>query len=120
MLSKAYYEGRLDLKYKTGLSKIREEYVLQMIELEELKKCLAITAQMEATLAASFQTEKAIKASFDTLAKYREIALPYFKKQVTVDKDEIGKLKAMHEKNREAFKQMLAVRNEPIETQHGS
>lgn len=101
MLTRGFLTGRLDFKYKTQLSKTREEYILNVIEREDILAVKQARALFDALIASSPKTKpEAIGMAFDSFADYQEFALPYLSKNRSIDKKLESKetLKAIRER----------------------
>lgn len=113
LLTKGYYDGVLDFKYKTRFSRLREEYLLTVIEQEEIKKLFHLRATVDATLLAAIKTPEAMKQAFVAYDAYRELALPYLAKKDNIDDDKsLKQMKKIHEMNKQVFEAMRKSKSE--------
>lgn len=87
MLTRGFLTGRLDFKYKTPLSKAREDYILNAIEREDVAVVKQTRTLFDALIAASPKTKpEALNMAFESFSDYQEFALPYLSKNRSIDK----------------------------------
>lgn len=87
MLTRGFLTGRLDFKYKTPLSKAREDYILNVIEKEDFLAVKHARALFDALIASSPKTKPdALNMAFESFSDYQEFALPYLTKNRSIDK----------------------------------
>lgn len=123
LLTKGFLHGWLDFKAKTPLSKLRENYILNWIESEEIKEIAHLRAITDATIASGIKTPEVIKLAFDAYDRYRELALPYMSKKRNIELEGSSKqqmlkqLKELHKKNKSIFGKLkkLVENKEPVE-----
>ena len=87
LLTRGYLTGRLDFKYKTPLSRLRERHILNEIEKELFKEFLVLRAQVDATVLSSIagRSKEAFEAPYKSVDSYSEIVLPYHYKKDNID-----------------------------------
>ena len=75
MLTKGWASGRLNFKYNTRLSRVRENFILEQIEHEAVCEVLAQRANAYAMLSVGVPDIR--KLAIDALSTYEEYALPH-------------------------------------------
>lgn len=119
LLTKGYNSGRLNFKYPSPTSRLRENLVLKEIEEEEFRSIFQLTASVYSALFSS-NLDHTVKAEFlktclDCHTHVRDLALPYLANKSKIDDEDPDrgkKLKTVHEANKKAFAELLAKRKE--------
>ncbi len=91
LLTQAYKTGRLDFEYPTPLSRLREQFILNEIERENLLEGYKLKSLVAAaTIAVS--PKEGIKSTNDLVKSYLELGLPYLFKQdkIVTDNKHLG------------------------------
>lgn len=115
LLTKGYLDGLLTFKYVTPFSKAREEYILGLVEAREVQKVSELRAVVDASIASGIPKSETIKLAVESFDVYRNMALPYMAKELTMEEGEakaehFKRIKEIHEKNKMAFEKMKELR----------
>lgn len=99
-LTKGYLRGWLDFDYKTPNSRVREEFIINTLEREEMARLLALRAQMDASVAGGLGNVDLFKSAKSSYMSHFELTLPYLDKQSkmesgVISKENIAEWKAM-------------------------
>lgn len=114
LLAKAFFAGRLDFKYTNIFSRVREQFVLDYTEQENVADILSKRLEVEAALiAVSPHTAKDMYNSVNKniIDPYIRLRLPYLIKKdninggnSTLSAEEIAHWKAVMKERKEQFK----------------
>ena len=79
LLTKGYLHGWLDFKPKTKLSRVREEFLIGVIEEEEIAKIRQLRTLTDATIGAALRSKDLLESSVESFNDYLELTLPYLR-----------------------------------------
>lgn len=85
LLTEGFLNGWLKFENKSLLSATREEYILAMIEKKYALEALNLKTSVEASLVSGAITKETIKLAYDNYSRYLALALPYMKKNDTIE-----------------------------------
>lgn len=105
--------GWLDLSYKNPYSRRREEYILSVIEEQEVAKVYEHRAGIYAVIGAAVQSKETLKQAYACLESAQALTLPYTVPKAKI-KDEPGK-EVISKEEIAYWKKILAQKKQPKE-----
>lgn len=87
LLTEGYLNGWLTFDEKTPASKVREDYILGVIERKNAMAALQLKATVEASVISGALTNETVKMAYDNYNAYLALALPYMAKPDKIKSD---------------------------------
>lgn len=79
LLTKGYFRGLLDFKYRFGYSPLREAVVIDQLERESIAEILSQRLAVDNAIFCGNPVTENVRKIVDTLEKFIEMKLPYTK-----------------------------------------